>query len=135
MLLSNKKTIIAFVLGLVVMWIVWLISVSISPKAPLFPWAENLPADVQQRMNAARQAALSHSGINAASPITWTVRIMPWQTAATLLKSAPVEKIQVDGLDLKITIGGGLVFTTTQPRKDAYLPLIKGSKSKIQIIK
>ena len=61
---------------------------------------------------------------------------MPWDVAVNMIKTAPIEKIQVlTGLSIKLYLKGGPTFITDQPSKDAYIPIMKTAKNPIQIIK
>ncbi|MEI6426652.1 MAG: hypothetical protein WCO66_04900 [Candidatus Absconditabacteria bacterium] len=131
--ISEKKTIIAFVIGIAVVALVWLISVSVKTSTSV-PGAPILPPEVQQRMDALKNSA-STKPMTGARPVVSIERPMPWTAAATFIERAPIEKIQVSGLDLKMTMKGGAVFATTQPTVDAYVALVKKSTSKIEIVK
>jgi len=135
MLIENKKTVIAFILGLAVMWLVWWISASL-PTNTLPLWRPTMPADIQQRIADARQSALGRSGAVLNRPTIGMERRLPWTTAVNFIETAPVQKIELSsGLEIKLVMKDGPTFTATQPTKDAYLVPLKKSQSKIEIVK
>lgn len=147
MTIVNKKTVIAFVLGLVLMWIVWWVSASLSTNT-LPWWLPRISAETQQRMNEARQAALARSrsmirsgsmvrsGAALNRPTTGMERILPWTTAVNFIETAPVQKIELlSDLKIKLIMKDGPTFTAIQPTKDAYLVPLKKAQSKIEIVK
>jgi len=152
-LVENKKSTISFVLGLVVMGLVWILF-SIFSSMYSVKW-KTLSSDVQQKISLAKanflarsETAIVHSWstfahswsafVRSWSTITrsiskdWT---MPWSLAIGVIQNWSVEKIEVNALTLRVIIKWGISFTTTQPTKDAYVKLLETAKSKIEIVK
>lgn|GEM_PF-3703640 len=91
---------------------------------------------MQQKMNDARKAALGRSGAALNRPTRGIERTLPWTTAVNFIETAPVQKIELSsGLEIKLVMKGGPIFTATQPTKDAYLVPLKKAKSTIEVIK
>jgi hypothetical protein len=127
MIIENKKPIITFVVGLLLGALLWAVIAPAKTATPLSP-AE---AIAQAKLANQKQNPLVRYG-NAQIHLV----AMPWAAATKMLENAPIQKIELlTGLSIKLYLVGGPVFVTEQPSKDAYVPLISKSKTKIQIIK
>ena len=128
-LVENKKAIIPFLLWMFVMGSVWIISSLLISKWSLsFWWTPNYPTSISSPIisgSVVSGAFVAASG--AAKP-------MNWDSAMTFIQNAPVEKIQVAGLSIKLFITWGDSFVTQQPTKDAYKAIVNTTKTKVELV-
>ena len=132
-IIENKKPIISFVVGLILGALLWAL---VSPAKTTFPNGIQ-PLD-QARIEAQRQAMANRplTGQQMLATANRPALSMPWTAVSGMIANAPVEKIEVlSGLLIKLYLKGGPTFTSEQPTKDAYIPLLKKAKNTIQIVK
>jgi predicted methyltransferase len=101
-----------------------------------------MSAEMQQKINAARQNSLgrSRSIVRSGAALTRSTtgmnRTLPWTAAVNFIETAPVEKIELStGLSIKLIMKNAPTFTAIQPTKDAYLVPLKKAKAKIEVVK